>query len=359
MHSLKFSLLDANNEIERQAWIHYWEQWPEREIFAHPEYVRLYAGSGERALCAAASCDGSYILYPFLLRSLSEESYCDLSLRDSTDIVTPYGYGGPFRWGKAWNPEELSEFWKRFVAWVSQARVVSEVVRLSLFPDTLAEYAGDSHVVADNVVLKLRSEKELWPEFEHKVRKNVNRARASGVTVDADETGHCLDNFMAIYTSTMDRRNAGQTYYFSREYFERIHQTLKGQFMYFFSRVGATVVSAELVLVSAERVYSFLGGTNADWFHVRPNDLLKMEIMNWAYSAGKKEFVMGGGYERGDGIYHYKLAFAPHGSVPFSIGSRIFDADAYQQLVACRRRFAASQAVEWHPKPDFFPAYRG
>src|ERR1035438_1807073 len=119
----------------------------------------------------------------------------------------------------------------------------------------------------------------------------------------------------------MDRRNAGEAYYFPREYFERIHADLKGQFAYFHALIGGAVVSTELVLVSAQRVYSFLGGTDAAWFHVRPNDLLKVEIMNWARSAGKTEFVLGGGYARGDGIYRYKLSFAPSGSVPFSIGS--------------------------------------
>ena len=221
------------------------------------------------------------------------------------------------------------------------------------------EYAGDRRVLLDNVVRVLKSEDELWQEFEHKVRKNVNKARASGVTVRIDENGARLDDFLAIYSGTMSRRNARETYYFPREYFERIQTDLKGQFTYFHAVVGGAAVSTELVLVSADRVYSFLGGTDAAWFHVRPNDLLKVEIMNWARSAGKAEFVLGGGYARDDGIYRYKLSFAPHGSVPFSIGSRVLSANAYEQLVRDRRTFAATEGRQWQPNPEYFPAYRG
>ena len=354
-----FQIWDAADPHDQKEWLDFWALWPGREIFGHPDYCRLYAGPHVRALCVAASNGGSYVLYPFLLRALGDEPYCDTSLRDCMDIATPYGYGGPFRWGTAWNPDTLRTFWLEFDAWAAKSRVVSELVRLSLFPETLLEYTGDRRVLSDNVVCTLKSQDELWREFEYKVRKNVNKARASGVTVQIDENGDRLDDFLAIYTRTMNRRNAGETYYFPREYFERINADLQGQFAYFHALVGGAVVSTELVLVSANRIYSFLGGTDAAWFHVRPNDLLKVEVMNWARSAGKKEFVLGGGYSCGDGIYRYKLAFAPHGSVPFSIGFRVLNVNAYERMIHARRTFAAIRGAQWQPNPEYFPAYRG
>lgn len=356
---MEFQILDAADPLDRTAWVDLWAQWPGREIFGHPDYVRLSAGQHDRALCAAASVGESHILYPFLLRTLGDKPYCDASLRDYTDIATPYGYGGPFGWGDALGPDGLCAFWREFDGWAAKSRVVSEVVRLSLFPETLIEYTGDRRVLSDNVVRIIQSEDELWRDFEYKVRKNVNKARASGVVVKIDEKGDRLDDFLAIYTGTMDRRSAGDTYYFPREYFERLQSDLKGQFVYFHAFVGNVVVSSELVLVSANRIYSFLGGTDAAWFHVRPNDLLKVEIMNWARGAGKKAFVLGGGYARGDGIYRYKLSFAPSGSIPFSIGSRVLNADVYEQLTHVRRTAAAIQGDQWQLNPDYFPAYRG
>jgi hypothetical protein len=350
---------DAADPAERQAWLNAWAQWPGREVFGHPDYVRLYAGPHMRAMCAAATTQSSHVLYPFLLRTLGAEPYCDAALRDCADIATPYGYGGPYAWGAAWNRDAVRAFWAEFNAWAAKSRVVSEVVRLALFPETLVEYAGQRRVLWHNVVRDLKDENELWRDFEYKVRKNVNKARASGVTVEIDNTGDRLSEFLAIYTGTMKRRNAAEVYYFPREYFERIHADLKGQFAYFHAFVGSVMVSTELVLVSAARIYSFLGGTDAAWFHVRPNELLKVEIMNWARRAGKAEFVLGGGYAGGDGIYKYKLSFAPHGSVPFSIGSRVLSASAYAQLTESRRVFEAMRGSAWQPDPEYFPAYRG
>lgn len=356
---MEFKILDAADPLNRKAWIDLWTKWPQREIFAHPEYLRLNARPNDRALCAVASVGESHILYPFLLRSLGDEPFCALSQRDCADITTPYGYGGPFRCGDAWDPNSIYAFWQEFGSWAARSRVVSEVVRLSLFPETLVEYAGDRRVISDNVVRTINSADQLWWDFEHKVRKNVNTAHASGVEVCVDESGERLDEFLSIYIGTMNRRNAEENYYFPREYFERLHADLKGQFVYFHAVIGGAIVSTELVLVSANRIYSFLGGTDVEWFHVRPNDLLKVEIMNWARCAGKAEFVLGGGAARGDGIYRYKLSFAPSGSVPFSLGCRVLRPDDYEQLVHARRSFEAAEDRTWQPNPEYFPVYRG
>jgi hypothetical protein len=354
----QLQIWDAADAADRKAWIDFWERWPGREVFGHPEYVRLNARPQDRALCAAASVNGSSVLYPFLLRPLGDEPYCEASLRDCTDITTPYGYGGPFRCGGTWEADAVRAFWREFNTWAAKSNVVSEVVRLSLFPESLVEYTGDRRVLSKNVVRVLKSDVEMWRDFEHKVRKNVNKARASGVTVTIDEEGDRLEDFLAIYTGTMERRNASEAYYFPREYFERLQQNLKGQFTYFHALVGNVVVSTELVLLSADRIYSFLGGTDCAWYHVRPNDLLKFEIMNWARGVGKKEYVLGGGYTRDDGIFRYKLSFAPDGSVPFYLGSRVLCANTFEHLVQDRRAFEAGRGGPWQPNPDYFPAYR-
>jgi hypothetical protein len=357
---LPFRIWDADDEGDRRAWIEYWTGWPAREVFAHPDYLLLYAGHGARPLCAAYSTGGSHVLYPFLLRRLGDEPYCDPALREGADITSPYGYGGRFAWGRPWDAEATAVFQRRFDEWAAASRLVSEVARLSLFPETLLPCPGSTRPVLDNVVRTLTlTPAELWKDFEYKVRKNIQRAQASGVTILIDEDGARLDDFLAIYAGTMIRRKASAAYAFPRDYFERICHRLPGQFVFFHALAASTVIATELVLVSAQRIYSFLGGTNAAYFPLRPNDLLKFEIMNWAREQGKQAFVLGGGYIPGDGIYRYKLSFAPQGRVPFCIGSRILDADAYTRLLRSRAAFAQAQGGRWDPQPGFFPAYRG
>ena len=43
-------------------------------------------------------------------------------------------------------------------------------------------------------------------------------------------------------------------------------------------------------------------------------------------------FLIGGGIEEGDGIFRYKIGFAPKGAVPSHVGCTIYDTMAYQTL---------------------------
>jgi hypothetical protein len=81
-------------------------------------------------------------------------------------------------------------------------------------------------------------------------------------------------------------------------------------------------------------------------------------VIRWAKGEGKKRYVLGGGHLPEDGIYRYKLAFAPNGRIPFWTGQRILRKDLYQQLVDERKAQARVEGVEWSPRDDYFPAYR-
>lgn len=332
---------DARDPADREGWERLHAGWEHREVFAHPAYVEMFAGPGERPLAAYAESTDGWILYPFLLRRIEAE--------DRTDIATPYGYGGPYRDGEI-ATTGADAFWNDFGDWALDAGVVSEFVRLSLFADQLAPYPGERVRGGDNVVLELApGPNELWRDYEHKVRKNVKRARERGVEIVRDEHGERLDDFLRIYRATMDRRDARDAYYFDAALFEGIRDRLGGQFAFFHALSDGRVVSTELALVSADNVYSFLGGTESGSFDLRPNDLLKHELILWARAAGRRRFVLGGGYERDDGIFRYKRSFAPGGVVGFETGRRIFDAAAYERLVAARGPASAT---------EYFPAYR-
>ena len=354
----KFQILDAANTSDYRVWLEYWNHWPSREIFAHPGYALLSADIGCRTLCAVAEHDGQTILYPFLLRSLASEDFCPSGLGSLTDISSFYGYGGAFQWGlradidSAW-------FWRQFTEWAQSKSVVSEVVRMSLFGEELVHYDGELQILSDNIVCRLDQPEEIiWKNFDHKVRKNVNRARTMGVTIRHDHCGERLDDFLDIYSGTMSRRNASESYSFPRNYFETIHLELDGHYHYVFAEYEGRVIACELILISAERVYSFLGGTDADAFALRPNDLLKYEVMRWAKSIGKKQYVLGGGFLPDDGIFRYKQSFAPQGVVPFRIGSKILLPKIYERLIEARRQRASDLGLAWQARKNYFPEYR-
>ena len=350
-----FRVLASEDSGDRALWLTLWNAWPRREVFAHPAYVELFARpSAVRSRAAVYSDERVTVIYPFLLRDLAPESWCPPSFAPATDITTAYGYGGPFMFGD----EKDCPFWHHFNDWASDQGVVSEFIRRSLFTGELLTYPGSTEERMSNIVRPLdRSLADIWMDFEHKVRKNVQKAQRAGVEIQFDSTGQRCDEFMRIYSDTMVRREARQSYNFGRDFFAKLQSGLSGHYTYVHAVADGAVISTELVLVSAQRVYSFLGGTDSSKYDLRPNDLLKFEIIRWAHGLGKECFVLGGGYGADDGIFRYKRSFAPTGTTAFSVGYRVLRAQAYDGLVAARlaglRKNVSDVAAS-----GYFPAYR-
>lgn len=227
---------------------------------------------------------------------------------------------------------------------------VCEFVRFELFTDYHAHYDGEVETRTHNVVRSLSMPlDEMWMDFKQKVRKNVKKANSFNLSCIFENSGEHLEDFLRIYYSTMNRTDAEDEYYFSKRFYEDLNE-MKDNVMYFHAVYEGKIVSTELVIYGAENCYSYLGGTDREYFDVRPNDYLKYEIIKWAKEKGLRNFVLGGGYGADDGIFQYKLALAPHGEHEFYIGRKIFDRDAYEALVNLRETESLNSR--------FFPLYR-
>lgn len=264
------------------------------------------------------------------------------------DLVSPYGYGG--FWGNISDYETLNHTYNEFC--VSQ-HYICEFVRFELFSDYHKYYDGETETRTHNVVRSLEMPlDEMWMDFKQKVRKNVKKANSFGLQIIIENSDEHLQDFLDIYYSTMDRSNAENEYYFSRKFYETIN-SMKENIMYFHVIHDGKIVSTELVIFGAENAYSYLGGTNREYFDLRPNDFLKYEIIKWAKQKGLKNFVLGGGYGADDGIFQYKTCLAPSGIVDFYIGRKVFDEEKYRKLVSIRAEDNPS-CIE----SGYFPKYR-
>lgn len=264
------------------------------------------------------------------------------------DLISPYGYGG--FWGNVENWDGLN---KAYQTYCEEKGYICEFVRFELFSTYRRHYAGDVETRTHNVVRNLEmSLDDIWMDFKQKVRKNVKCATRNNLQIIIENTDEHLKDFLDIYYSTMDRCDAQNSFFFSKEFFEEI-SLMHENIMFFYAVFDKKIVSAELVIYGAENCYSYLGGTNSDYFNVRPNDYLKYEIIKWAKEKGLKNFVLGGGYGADDGIFQYKTCLAPRGIVDFYIGKKIFAPARYQRLVNLRSKDCSVCITS-----DFFPAYR-
>lgn len=265
------------------------------------------------------------------------------------DLSTPYGYGG--FWLEGEDYEAVNESYDKYCR---AQGFVSDFVRFHLFSDYQPRYNGISETHTHNVVRSLElSLDEILIDFEQKVRKNLKRATSFGLNIEIDTTGARLDDFLKIYYGTMDRTSANENFFFSREFFEALNE-MNGNYVYLHVLSEGQVISTELVLYGSENCYSFLGGTNSDFFHLRPNDFLKYEIIKWAKEKGLRRFVLGGGYGDDDGIFKYKKSLAPNGICDFYIGKKIFDEEKYNKLVSVRE-----SEPDYDINTGYFPKYRG
>lgn len=337
-------------ETEGSAeWGRLWEA-TGREPFAHPSYLGLTLGDDDRAVAVCWGDGGGEVLLPILLRSLPDEPAIQVVAGGWTDAVSPYGYGGPFTVGAP----DLEVFFASLLDWMLDERVLTAFLRTSLgvsVPARIQHEGYDVLHLADNVVVGLsRTPEEQWRHYEHKVRKNVNKARRHDLRVEVRDDFGDVSDFLAIYHDTMGRRSADQRYWFGAEYFERLRDRMPGCYWVADVRdADDRIVSTELVLTSDRYCYSFLGGTLADAFPMAPNDLLKHEVIEYARGRGLHGFVLGGGYQPNDGIFRYKRAFDPDGVVAFR-GA---------QLTAAPEEYRALTSARQGADPgSYFPAYR-
>ncbi len=348
-------ILDASVPTERSLWLRIWLRWPNREVWAHPEYVSLFAQPGDRPLCVAMedSCGG--VLFPLLLRSLETQPWAKDSDR-CFDLTSPYGFGGPFSWGTP----NVPIFRDRFDQWANTLKVVSLFTRLPLFEDQTIPFAGEVITKGPCVVIPLEGgEESILKNYERSVRAVLRHSKRNGVSVVVDPHGDRLDEFLEVYYSTMERRAASSTYFFPRTLFTTLLERLSAHVMFFHALHENEVVSTELQLISQTHTYAFLGGTTERGLSLKANTALRHATNVWSSENGKSYMVFGGSHREDDGLFSYKKRFAPQSLKMFRLGTRVFNADHYQQFIEQRRAWAVGQGQHWAPVEGFFPTYRG
>ncbi len=347
-------ILDAAIPTERSVWLQIWQRWPNREVWVHPEYVSIFGQPGDRVICVAMEDASGGILFPLLLRALNTEPW----VKDGDgwyDLASPYGFGGPFGWGTL----DVTAFWDRFDQWANALGVVSLFTRLPLFEDQTIPFKGEVVTMGPSVVIPLEGgEASILKNYERSVRTVLRHSERKGVSVVVDPHGDRLDEFMAVYYSTMERRAASSGYFFSRTLFTALRERLPEHVVFFHALHENHVVSTELQLISQTHTYAFLGGTTETGLSHRANTALRHRTNVWGSENGKSHMVFGGSHRESDGLLSYKKRFAPQSLKMFRVGTRVFNPDQYMRLIEQRRVWAAGQGQQWAPIDGFFPAYR-
>lgn len=347
-----------------------WSEWQEivksfgqTDVYFFPEYCRAFRenGDGEPMLFYMSDENGR-VANVFLKRDLhQDERFSKLVQSDSTfDISSVYGYGGPLYEAKEEDIQKLQQsFCREFAAFCRENSIISDFVRFHciLGNHRLMEGIYDIENVRTTVYMDLKKgEQYIWDDLDCKCRNNVRKAEKSGVTVQCGREQLLIERFKELYKNTMTRDNANSYYYFNDKFFETTLQDLKDNSLIFAACSEDRVVAAALVIFSDEFAHIHFAASDSQFSYMRPNNLLFYEIALWASRQGKKILHIGGGATGDeDDLLRFKKTFSKANRLSFCIGRKVYDQEAYDELIRIRSESDAS----FDPGTKYYPKYRG
>jgi hypothetical protein len=294
---------------------------------------------------------------PFLLRDIPVEGL-PLQARDATSV---YGYPGLVT-SVSLHSSESGAFRSSFTRSLSSALrdlgVVSLFVRQSPLNDTswLLEGLGTAVRRGETVAVDLTlSEAEMLAQARKTHRASLRKAERSGLTFEEDVDLDGLDDFVRLYTETMDRNGAAPAYYFTREHYEGLKRELGSGLRCFHGVLDERIVASVLVLAAGSALHYHLGGSDAATLDIGPTRFVLDRVARWGRDHGYRRLHLGGGVNgREDSLFRFKAGFSRI-RLAFCTVHVVADPEAYSTLTELRRR--TRETSDSGPSA-FFPAYR-
>lgn len=294
---------------------------------------------------------------PYVIRPIQHSLVDDSNYYD---VHSPYGYSGPIMM-EGLKQNIIQIFWDTWDNWCQQNRIVSVFIRFSLKANYHG-FTGKLLPTLQNVAGKLSSLEEIWENFKPKVRNNYRLAEKNELQTlifKGNISKSIVSTFHKIYLHTMQRNEADQQYFYPETYFQNFvaeNPDKCGIAMTYYKDIP---ISTELMLFDSDTIYSFLGGTMADFFAMRPNDHLKVSVMQWGIPLGFKKYILGGGRQNDDGLYRYKKCFFPKDEdITYFTGRKVILENIYRNLVKNLHLPNPLSDNESIPLDGYFPLYR-
>lgn len=347
---------------DKEEWERTMRDLPEkyRDVFYLPEYYSLFETERSKAECFVYNENGVTVMYPYLKTGINGFINCDLG-QDYFDVEGAYGYNGII--SNSDSEESIINFSDHFSRYCLENNIIAEFTRFNpVIQNHIYAKNLDIRIENKNVIVDLEMPEEtLWTQsYEHSARKNINKAKRNGLKVlffyGSQMDRHWIDAFYSIYISTMQRNDADQTYYFPVSFFLTINESLNDNSLFVFTLTpDEKPISAEVILLSKDQAYSYLGGTLNEYYEFRPNNILKHEAILFLQKLGIRKFCLGGGISPLDGIFKYKLTFAKKGVTDFYIGKKVHIPELYQKVCHEWEKAFPEKARNY---PNYFLKYR-
>jgi hypothetical protein len=291
----------------------------------------------------------------FMRKDISKLSiFNNLPFGTYFDLASPYGYGGFLFEGAINKDENFNNVYSEFL---KEKGIVSEFVRYHPLLQNVENMRNFSTITDLNktIHIDLSSEETVWNNIISKNKNVIRKAQKSGVVIKYGKDWALFQKFIALYNNTMKRDNAIDYYFFKENFYRSLCNDLKDNCEIFYAVLDDKIISASIILFANGKMHYHFSGSDAEYRHLAPTNLLLYEAALWGYRNGFKTFHLGGGVgSTEDNLFKFKQAFNRNSGNQFSIGKRILNGKVYNELVKIRQE----KEVNFDENSTFFPLYR-
>jgi hypothetical protein len=309
----------------------------QQDIYFTPNYYRLYEKYGDGvAKCYVFEKDDNLALYPFLMNSINGMGF---SLdKEYFDIQGAYGYNGAAC--STTNEGFLKEFNEAFKSFCIENSIIAEFTRFNPITNNINNSVPYLSIIADRetVLVDTRnSYAKIWNEdYSSQNRNMVRKAKKLGYSVEilSKPDNMHLEKFMEIYTYSMTRSNAGDYYFFNKQYFGDLFNLLQNNsYLFNVFDKGNELICSSIFLHYGKYFHYHLSGRNKVADNSVNNFLIDNAVL-FAQENGAEFFHLGGGRssDKSDSLLKFKLNFSKS-KAQFYIGKRIHNPEIYNNLI--------------------------
>lgn len=281
---------------------------------------------GEALLFYYKDEDGE-VAYPFIKRRVNDED------TPYFDVTTPFGYGGPILKSGKNHTNLAANFRKAFVEYCQNEKIIAEYIRFHPLKE-------NARLFKDHLKLSPLYETftiTLKDYFTAKKKKQLSNEEDSELVVKKLGTVRHMFEFLVLYYSAARRREEADSYYFfTNDYFETLISSMGSNLHLFGAYQENKLVSACYVLAMGDTIYYHLEGSLSELESESTMRTLLLKVAEWGEENYYAFFHLGGDFQgEQNKDRQIKKGIANCKPAVFSIGQKIHDLQAYNNMVSC------------------------
>ncbi len=327
------------------------------DFYHLPEYVQLDANiiDGD-PICWIGETHAGKVWIPLIKRKIPEPI---AKGKEYYDLTSPYGYPG-ILFERPFSPDMLNAVLQQYIEDAAEENFITSFFRMNPLSNPFIWQQSklvEQKYHGFTISVPLDKEMDLIrKDYSSNHRQDIRKLREQGFMFFLDDMRY-YEDFLFIYEQSMDRLDASNYYYFSKEYFDRIFEVLDENvhLAIVTDKSGKDVVAGGLFTDFNGIIQSHLSATRSSYMEYAPSKLMFDGVIEWAARSAQKWLHLGGGVNsKEDSLYRFKKGFSPIKN-QFTTLRIIHDQQRYNNLnyVALQE----NDQTEFDDK-DYFPLYR-